>query len=143
MTPTTEPSVFKIWGKAYFVQYTVPQKFTSISLRITLRSKSLNIALIEIPALLTSMSILPNLATACSIRFLQSSSRETSALTGSTSVMWESSASISLRRSEFLAAKTSFAPSAANSLAAASPIPELAPVIITTLSFNILSLYVI
>ena len=84
ITPTTDPLVSSRYGSANFVQFTVPQKLTSIREWITLRSRSLNIARIEMPALLTRMSMRPKRATVASTRARQSSSRVTSHWTQST-----------------------------------------------------------
>ena len=81
ITPTTLPLEASRYGRAYLVHCTVPQKFTSISERITFRSRSLNMARMEMPALFTRMSMRPNRSTVFSMRVRQSSSLVTSVFT--------------------------------------------------------------
>ncbi len=135
--PTNEPRDFCNHGKAYLVQYTVPQKFTSIKRRSTFRSRSSNNARIEIPALQIMTSTPPKRSTAVSIRSLQSSSFVTSvarhaACPPAASIRSQRASSFSPLR----APSTTRAPAAAYSQAIASPMPDEAPVMTTVLSFK-------
>ena len=111
MTPTTLPFEASRYGRAYLVHCTVPQKFTSISARITFRSRSLNMARMEMPALFTRMSMRPKRSTVFSTRLRQSSSRVTSVFTQSTlsaQALTEGASDSSFSR--LRAAITTFAP---------------------------------
>src|SRR6185312_3141540 len=141
-TPTTLPLVFKISGSAYLVQYTVPQKLTSITFFSTSISASLNSARIEMPALFTMISIFPKVVIVCFIKSAHSSSTVTSHWMAIALIAYcfSMDCAISHRVTYWRAAKTRLQPRLASSNARDFPIPEDAPVIIATLLFNFIDM---
>src|ERR1700761_3196974 len=137
-TPTILPFIFNISGRAYLVQYTVPQKFTSINDFKTLTSASLKSARIEMPALLMRISILPKVRTACFTSCSQSSSLVTSQPTATALMLYCccKDCAILHKVTYWRAPNTRLQPRRANSSANDLPMPDEAPVIITILSFN-------
>ena len=87
-----------------------------------------------IPALATSVSSLPNRSIAVPIRRFASSGERTSISTAT--IFPGNSASRASSRSRRRAPTTTFAPTPASSRAVARPMPALAPVMATTVSFR-------
>ena len=136
---TPLPASF-ITGNAYLVIRKMPLTLTEkiLSHKDSGRS-SIGIGLCGIPALLKSMSILPNLSLVALIRFSALEALETSAWTKIASPPLELiAATVSFPPASLMSATTILAPSLANKIADARPNPEPAPVIMATLLANLI-----
>jgi hypothetical protein len=88
---------------------------------------------VEIPALFTKMSILPNLAITSSVTFFQLSSEDTSS-----TVPWTLSSSFTAATAfSLISAAMTCAPYFVNRSTISLPIPDAPPVMMATLSVNL------